>query len=188
VELVTVVHSRPGLSPPRQSSPFLARIRSNSRVFYRKERLSIKTLAERFRLGKARYYKRFGRYAKKRRVFLPEVGKLYLLMIWKPQDYTFQLIVLMTTLHKGIQERLQVWQLLAEVAHRLFKHNLGLSKRQYRKFAAQLKHADLILTAFHLVWAEKAHGPPGLSWQQAQHCAAQFLKYQLLTKSNLLSA
>jgi len=72
--------------------PFLARIRSNTKVFYGQERLSIKHLADRFRPGKARYYQRLGWYAKKLWVFLPGVGHLHLLLIWKAQGYDFQLM------------------------------------------------------------------------------------------------
>lgn len=176
----------------RMGVPFLARIRSNSKVWFEQGYLCIRDLAERYRPGQARYYPRFGWYAKKLAVFLPEVGPLYLLLVWKPQGYAFELMALVTTLDQGVQSLLQIWKLRwwEEVAHRIYKQNLGLSRCQCRKFAAQLKHADLVLQAFHLIRAERAgaNAPPVLSWRKAQQRAALRLKYRLLTEQSPLWA
>lgn len=171
--------------------PFLARIRSNSKVWFEQTYLCIRDLAERYRPGKARYYPRFGWYAKKLAVFLPEVGPLYLLLVWKPQGYGFGLMALVTTLDQGVQSLLSIWKLRwqEEVAHRIYKQNLGLSRCQCRKFASQVKHADLVLQAFHLVRAERARAnAPPLDWRMAQRKAALKLKYRLLTEQSPLWA
>ncbi|MDW8481304.1 MAG: transposase [Meiothermus sp.] len=169
--------------------PFVARARLNQKVEHGGKQSSIRALGEHYPPGKARYYKRFGWYAKRIKITLADVGPLDVLLIWLPQQEGFQLMALFSTLDAGIQEVLAAWKARwnLEQVHRLLKQNLGLSRCLSRSYAAQLKHADLTIEALHLIRQQK-HLHPELSWRAAQHKAAKNLKSQLLTEHSSLSA
>ncbi|WP_297557150.1 transposase [Meiothermus sp.] len=94
----------------------------------------------------------------------------------------YKLIVLFSTLPTGVQEVIAAWKARwdLERVHRLLKQNLGLCKCLCRSYAAQLKHADLTLTAL-LCIREQKQLSPALSWRKAQLLSAQSLRRQLLT-------
>ncbi|WP_146237988.1 hypothetical protein [Meiothermus sp. Pnk-1] len=105
------------------------------------------------------------------------------------QKESFKLFDLFSTLDVGIQEDLAAWKARwdLERVHRLLKQNLALFKCLSRSYAAQLKHADLAITALHLVRQQKQLHPD-LSWRAAQQNAAKILRSQLLTELSSLSA
>lgn len=148
---------------------FVGRFRTDAWVELDKEKVQVRTLAERFPAGKSRYYRRFGWYAKRLRVWLPEVGRVDLVLVWKAKGADWECFALISTLKAGVQDVLEAWKLRwdLEVSHRLYKQNLGLGKCQCRRFASQLKHADLVLDAFMEVRAERLTSP-GVSWRRAQ--------------------
>lgn len=157
--------------------PLVGRFRTNTKVVYQGECLSFRELAERFPPGKkARYYKRFGWYVKRVKVVLPEVGEVDLLIVWKAKGLGFELMALISTLAGGVQEILTAWQSRwrQEVGHKLAKQGLGQGDCQCRKYAAQLKHNELVIEAFHLTRAERV-SEPNLSWREAQRRAARRL-------------
>lgn len=166
-----------------QHTPFVARARLNQKVEFEGQRLSIRELGEQHPPGKARYYKRFGWYVKRLNITLPDVGKLDVLLVWLPQKEGFKLIALFSTVQAGIQEVIAIWKARwdLERVHRLLKQNLGLSKCLCRSYAAQLKHADLTISALLLIRQQKQLFPT-LSWREAQYNTAQILKSQLLTE------
>ncbi len=164
-------------------TPFIGRFRTNAWISYRGKPIQVKQLATQYPPGKAHYYKRFKCYAKRLRVELESVGFLDLILIWKPQGHDFELMTLISTLEAGLQTILQAWKLRwdLEVAHRLYKQNLGISACQCRNFAAQLKHYDLTLTAFHRCRNLKIQHPQ-FTWRQAQSQAAAAIRDHLLTE------
>ncbi len=116
--------------------------------------------------GKARYYRRFGVYAKRVRVMWPQVGLVDLVLTWAS---------------RGV---LEAWfcRWKAEVVHRLYKQNLGQGKSQARSFAAQLMHSELVVRAFHAV-REVREACPGMAWRHAWRVAGN----RLLTESKATS-
>ncbi|MDX2008026.1 MAG: hypothetical protein SFU83_22515 [Meiothermus sp.] len=174
-----------------QQVPFVARARLNQKAGHEGNVQSVRTLGEQYPPGRARYYKRFGWYVKRLKITLSEVGQLDALLIWLPHPHKegFRLIALFSTLQTGIQEVLAAWKAPwdLERVHRLLKQNLGLSKCLARSYAAQLKHADLAITALHLIRQQKQHHP-AISWRSAQHDAARNLQSRLLTGLPSLSA
>jgi hypothetical protein len=170
-----------------QNVPFVARARLNQKVVEvelegEARRLSIRELGEQYPPGKARYYKRFGWYAKRLRVTLADLGPLDVLRVWLPHQEGFKLIALLSTLPTGVQEVIAAWKARwdLERVHRPLKQNLGLCKCLCRSYAAQLKHADLTLTALLCIRKQKQLSP-ALSWRKAQLLSAQSLRQQLLT-------
>ncbi len=170
-------------------TPFVARARLNQKVEFEGQKLSIRELGQQYPPGKARYYKRFGWYVKRLKIKLDTVGELDLMIVWLPQKEGFKLIALFSTLQAGIQQIIAAWKARwdLERIHRLLKQNLGLSKCLCRSYAAQLKHADLAITALlHLRQQKQLF--PELSWREAQYKTAQILKSHLLTGVPKLSA
>ncbi len=62
--------------------PFVSRCRTDLWAVHRKQR-KVKELARQFPPGRARYYRRFGLYAKRVRVVLEEVGRVSSVLSWK---------------------------------------------------------------------------------------------------------
>ncbi len=151
--------------------------------------ISVRQLAENFPPGRARYYKRFGWYAKRLKVYLPDVGEVDLVLVWKHQGYGYEFFALISTVKVGLQEVLGAWKQRWELekSHRLYKQNFGLGDCQCRRYASQLKHADLVLEAFLLVRAEREKDP-SLSWRRAQKLAGAKLKDALLTEQTPMAA
>ncbi len=117
--------------------------------------------------GKARYYCRFGVYAKRVQVMWPQVGLVDLVLTWWAS--------------RGVLEAwLCRWK--AEVVHRLYKQTLGREKSQARSFAAQLMHSELVVRAFHAV-REVREAYPGMAWRHARRVAGN----RLLTESKATS-
>ena len=172
-----------------QHTPFVARARLNQKIEFEGQKLSIRELGQQYPPGKARYYKRFGWYVKRLKIKLDGVGELDLMVIWLPQQEGFKLIALFSTLKAGIQEVIATWKARwdLERVHRLLKQNLGLSKCLCRSYAAQLKHADLTLSALLHIRQQKQLFPD-LSWRETQQKTAQILRSQLLTGLPSLSA
>jgi hypothetical protein len=141
----------------------------NALVEFEGERVNLKTLAERFPSGKARYYARFDWYAKRLRVAFGNAVTADVLLVWRRTASGCALFVLVSTLKGGVQEVLGAWKSRwgLEVVHRLGKQNLGLGACQARSYLAQVNHLDLVLEAFHLVWAQRV-ACPGVSWREAQ--------------------
>lgn len=167
----------------------IGRFRTNNKVMYEAEMVKVRELAERFPPGVARWYAKFGRYVKRLKVVIPEVGEVDLLIIWKAQGTGWYLSVLISTVKAGIQEILSSWlaRWSLEVSHRLRKQALGWSACQCCSFAAQLMHADLVIEAFNRVRQERARSP-GLSWKEAQKVAALRLRNALLTEETRRAA
>jgi DDE superfamily endonuclease len=61
----------------------IGRYRTNIRVRFEGETISVRCLAERYKPGVSRYYKRFGCYVKRVRVTAPGAGECDLLIVWK---------------------------------------------------------------------------------------------------------
>ncbi len=134
--------------------------------------------------GKARYYRRFGVYAKRVRVMWPQVGPVDLVLTWASRGVGWRGWALVSTLEGGVQGVLEAWfcRWKAEVVHRLYKQNLGQGKSQARSFAAQLMHSELVVRAFHAV-REVREACPGMAWRHAQRVAGN----RLLTESKATS-
>lgn len=163
--------------------PFVGRCRTDLWVMVGKERVQVRELANRYPPGKSRYYKRFGWYSKRLKVFLDEVGRVDLVLVWKKKGYGWECFTLLSTLNAGLQEVLQAWKLRwdLEKSHRLYKQNLGLGKCQCRRYGAQLKHADLVLDAFLAIRCERLQHPD-LSWRRAQEQLGVRLRNDVLTE------
>lgn len=110
------------------------------------------------------------------------MGPLDVLLAWLPHQEGFKLIALLPTLPTGVQEVIAAWKARwdLEHVHRLLKQNLSLCKCLCRSYAAQLKHADLTLTALLCTREQKQLSLP-LSWREAQRLSAQSLRQQLPT-------
>ena len=72
-----------------------------------------------------------------------------------------------------MQGVLEIWRLRwgLEVSHRLYKQSFGLGACVCRSYAAQLKHADLVIEAFLEVRRERARSPD-LGWRRARERVA----------------
>jgi DDE superfamily endonuclease len=169
----------------------IGRYRTDIRVTFEGETVGVRRLAERFKPGVSRYYKRFECYAKRVRVTAPGAGECDLLFVWKRlSDGSLDLCVLISTLEGlGVQTLLAAWKArwALEVAHRLYKQNFGLGTCQARAFSFQLCHASLVLQAFFLVRLERVRCS-GLSWRVAQARVAGSLRLAVLTEVKPLQA
>jgi hypothetical protein len=165
------------------SVPIIGRFRTDVKVKFEDESLSVKTLAQRFLPGKSRYYKRFECYAKRVKVNIVEVGCVELIIIWKRTSNGLDLCVLVNTYSGGLQTILAAWKArwALEVCHRLYKQNFGLGKCQARAFSTQLMHASLVLRAYYEVRSLRAI-EAGLSWRVAQARAAELFRKAVLTE------
>ena len=168
---------------------FVGRFRTDAWVFLGRERVQVRTLAERYRPGRSRWYKRFGWYAKRLEVWLAEVGRVDLVLVWKGKGTDWECFALISSVHGGVQSVLNIWKLRwdLEWSHRLYKQNLGLGKCQCRRFSSQLKHADLVLDALLRVRAERLFSPL-LSWRRAQERVAMVRRNLVLTGSSRIEA
>jgi hypothetical protein len=162
--------------------PFVGRCRTDLWVVQGKKRVQVKELAERYRPGQSRYYARFGRYAKRVQVRIEDVGTVSLVLIWKAKGVGWECLALVSTAKEGVQGVLGIWasRWRLEVGHRLFKQAFGLGKCQCRRLAAQLKHVDLVLTAFLEVRLERLRSPH-LGWRRAQEVVAARRRNTVLT-------
>ena len=167
----------------------IGRFRSNIKVAYQGQTLQARELAEQFRPGKARYYRKLGCYAKRLTVALPQVGKLDLLFLWFRHQLTWKLSILVSTITAGVQELVKAYKARwgLEVMHRTLRQNLALATCQCFAFAAQLRHLDWCITALHHIRLERQRDPT-LSWKQAQKLAAQQAGNALLTEVNQWAA
>lgn len=164
----------------KAQSNLVGRCRVGHYVDFEGEHIQVKALAQRYPpTKKARYYKRFGWYAKRLNVTIPSANHKAsdLIIIWKPRAEGFELLTLFSTLDAGVQEVLAAWKSRwkQEVGHKLNKQTLGLSKCQCRSYASQLKHADLVIEAFHQVRLTSTLNP-SLSWREARKSTAFSLK------------
>lgn len=171
--------------------PFVGKVRTRVKVVLQEEAegeekkeevIQIGELLERFPPGKARYYRRFGLYAKRVRVLWPGVGPVDLVLVHKAQGAGWRRWALVSTLGGGVQTVLEAWSLRwkVEVVHRLLKGSLGQGRSQARGYAAQLAHSELAVRAFHEVRRVREERP-GLSWREAQREAGGRLREALLT-------
>ncbi len=168
---------------------FVGRCRTDAWVILGREKVQVRTLAERYRPGRSRWYKRFRWYAKRVEVWLEEVGRVDLVLVWKAKGVDWECFALLSSVQGGVQEVLNTWRLRwdLEWSHRLYKQNLGLGKCQCRRFSSQLKHTDLVLDAFLEVRAERLFSP-GLSWRRAQERVAMVRRNLVLTASSRIAA
>ena len=169
--------------------PFVGRCRTDLWVVHEKKRVQVRELAECYRPGRARYYARFARYAKRVRVWIEDVGHVSLMLIWKAKGVDWECLALVSTVKEGVQGVLGIWasRWSLEVSHRLYEQAFGLAKCQCRRFAAQLKHADLVVTAFLEVRRERVRSPH-LGWRPAQEVVAARCRNPVLTGVRLLVA
>ena len=163
--------------------PFVAHIPNSHVVKYTKKQvygskkeikaiagINIKNLAKLFPPSKIRWYPKLECYAKKVKVYLPSVGKVWLMIIWWRKGIGVELFVLvLTTEGIGVQEIIRAYKSRwgDEVMHRLVKQNLGAQACQSPKFAVQMKHLDLCISAFGRV-REYLVKHPELSFREAQ--------------------
>ncbi|MDE0528023.1 MAG: hypothetical protein OXH85_04965 [Truepera sp.] len=168
--------------------PFVGRCRTDLWVVHRKQR-KVKGLARQFPPGRARYYRRFGFYAKRVRVVLEEVGRVSSVLIWKGAGEGWECPALVASVREGVQGVLEIWGLRwkLESSHRLYKQAFGLGRCLCRRFAAHLKHADFVLEAFHEVRLERLRSP-SLTWRRAQEVVAARRGNAVLTGTNALVA
>ena len=167
----------------RLGIPFIAHIPNNHVVKYTEKQIygskkeidaiagiNIKKLAKLFPPSKIRWYPKLEGYAKKVKVYLPDVGKVWLMIIWWRKGTGVELFVLVfTTEGIGVQEVIRAYKSRwgDEVMHRLAKQNLGAQACQSPKFAVQMKHLDLCISAFGRV-REYLIEHPELSFREAQ--------------------
>lgn len=172
-----------------QSVPFGGGFRTGTWVVHHKERVQVRDVAERFPPGRARYYRRFGVYAKRTSVTLEEAGLVDLVIIWKGKADGRERFALLSTVREGVQGVLEIWRQRwgLESCHSLFKQSFGLSECQYRRCAAHLKRAGLVLEAFHEVRAERSRSP-ALTWRKAQRAVAYRRRNDTPTGTTVLAA
>ncbi len=163
----------------------VGRFRSSTRVEYQGQQLQARNLAEQFRPGRARYYRKLRCYAKRLTVVLPEVGKCDLVFIWYRYKLTGRLSILVSTIQVGVQELIRVYKARwgLEVMHRTLRQNLALATCQCFAYAAQLRHFDWCIAALHRIRLERRRDPT-LSWKGAQQLAADKAKDALVTRLN----
>ena len=163
--------------------PFVAHIPNSHVVKYTKKQvygtkkeikaiagINIKNLANLFPPNKIRWYPKLECYAKKIKVYLPNVGKVWLMIIWWRKGTGVELFVLVfTTEGIGVQEIIRAYKARwgDEVMHRLVKQNLGAQACQSPNFAVQMKHLDLCISAFGKV-REYLIEHSNLSFREAQ--------------------
>ena len=152
----------------------IGRFRSSTKVEYQGRTLQARVLAEQFKPGSARYYRKLSCYAKRLTVVPPQVGKLDLLVLWYRHHFVWQLSILVSTISAGVQELIKAYKARwgLDVMHRTLRQNLALTSCQCFAFAAQLRHFDWCIAALHRVRLERQHNPI-LSWQRAQKLAAE---------------
>jgi hypothetical protein len=157
----------PYRSPTQASLQALQRVRKDLKVRYQGQWLRADELAARYKPGTgARYYRRFGLYAKRLRVERAEAGAVDLLILWRGKDTGWELVVLLSSLQgAGVQEVLAYWKARwkQEVGYKGLKA-LGLGQCQARRYASPLKHADLTVEGYLLLWAERQR-EPSLGWR-----------------------
>jgi hypothetical protein len=165
------------------------RVRKDLKVSYRGQWLRADELAAQYKPGTgARYYRGLGLYAKRLRVERAEAGEVDLLMVWRGKGTGWELLVLLSSLQEaGVQEVLAYWKARwkQEVGHKGLKA-LGLGQCQARSYASQLKHADLTVEGYLMLWAERQREPT-LSWQQARERIGAQLKERLVTELSATS-
>ena len=168
---------------------FVGRCRTDAWVYLGREHVQVRALADRYRPGRSRWYKRFRWYAKRVEVWIEEVGRVDLVVVWKAKGADWECFALLSSVRGGVQEVLNIWKRRwdLEWSHRLYKQNLGLGKCQCRRFFSQLKHADLVLDAFLEVRAER-RSSPSLSWRRAQERVAMARRNLVLTGTTRIAA
>jgi len=169
------ITARPALKELKEEKiPFVGRIKTTNTITFQEREMSIKNLAQEFRPGIARWYKNLKCYAKRVKIKFSDVGEADLVIIWWEERKGNKLSVLVSTLETEVQEVIKVhkarWQ--DEVSHRLLKQSFGFEACQCQTYAAQLKHADLCLDAFHQVRAKKEEHLE-LSWREVQELYCQ---------------
>lgn len=105
-----------------------------------------------------------------------------LVLIWKAKGVDWECLALVSTVKEGVQGVLAMWasRWNLEVSHRLYKQAFGLGKCLCRRFAAHLKHADLVITAFLEVRLERIRRPL-LGWRRAREVVAARRRDAVLT-------
>lgn len=109
----------------RAGVPFVGRMRSRVKVRPLDPEAGEVLLA--YPSGRARYYRRFGAYAKRVRVEWPQVGWVDLVLVWVGRGAGWWGLALVSTLAGGVQEVLEAWfcRWKAEVVHRLYSRTWG---------------------------------------------------------------
>ncbi len=176
--------------------PFVARIPNSHLVKYTEKQvygtekeieamagIKIKELAQLFPPSKAHWYPKLECYAKKVKVYLPNVGKVWLMINWWRKGTGVELSVLVFSAEEmGVQEIIRAYKARwgDEVMHRLLKQNLGAQACQSPKFVVQMKHLDLCISAFGRV-REHLIAHPKLTFREAQIEVGENLKNLALT-------
>ena len=154
----------------------LVRMKSNTRVEYGGEQMTLKSLLLQIPRTRCHLYPKLNWRAK--RIAVRYDGHTVdILVIWRNVKGTWSAFFLLSTFPQAtpLAELIQAWKARwgIEVIHRFIKQNLSFGNCQYRDIRAHQNWADLAVDAFHLILRVR-NEDPGLSWKSAQLQAAQW--------------
>ncbi|WP_407540506.1 transposase (plasmid) [Deinococcus radiomollis] len=152
----------------------LVRMKSNTRVEYCGEEMTLKSLLSHVPRTCCHSYPKLNWRAK--RIAVRYDGHAVdILVIWRNIKGTWSAFFLLSTFPQAtsLGELIQAWKARwgIEVIHRFIKQNLSFGNCQYRDIRAHQNWADLAVDAFHLILRMRNECPM-LSWKSAQLQAA----------------
>lgn len=155
--------------------PLLVRMKSNARVEYGGEAMTLKSLLTHVPRSSCHFYPNFNWRAK--RIAVRYDGHAVdILVIWRNVKGTWSAFFLLSSFSREttLGELIQAWKARwgIEVIHRFLKQNLCFGDCRYRDIKAHQNWADLAVDAFHLILQVRKECP-GASWKSSQLEAAQ---------------
>ena len=154
--------------------PLMVRMKSNTRVEYCGELVTLKSLLSHVPRKCCHFYPKFNWRAK--RIAVQYDGHAVdILVIWRNVKGIWSAFFLLSTFSQetSLGELVQAWKARwgIEVIHRFLKQNLSFGACQYRDIRAHQNWADLAVDAFHLILQVRKECP-GASWKSSQLLAA----------------
>lgn len=153
----------------------LVRMKSNTRVEYHGETMTLKSLLSHASRASCHHYAKFN-WRAKRIAVLYDGHAIDILVIWRNIKGAWTAFFLLSTFPQRITlgELVQAWKARwgIEVIHRFLKQNLSFGDCRYRDIRAHQNWADLAVDAFHSVLQARKERPTA-SWKAAQLQAAE---------------
>lgn len=162
---------------------FLGRIKSNRKVEYNGEKLSLKQLANRFPYKDCHLSPKWNWRAKKIKVRINELD-VFIIIVYRKDKGFWKPFFLVSTFSEeySLAQLLTIWKSRwgIETVHRFIKQNLGFSKSQCLTISAQQNWANAVLDAFIIV-LEVRRRDGVKNWRAARLLAAQRCKNSAVT-------
>ena len=154
--------------------PLMVRMKSNTRVEYCGELITLKSLLSHVPRACCHPYPKYN-WRAKRIAVIYDSHAVDILVIWRNIKGIWSAFFLLSTFSQktSLGELVQAWKARwgIEVIHRFLKQNLSFGKCQYRDIRAHQNWADLAVDAFHLILQARKECP-GDSWKSSQLLAA----------------